>query len=280
MGEEAKLDKWDKFKIINGAIATIAIPAAIAFVGNKYSLSIKEKEIQGKYVELAVNILAATPKTDTEPVREWAVHIVSKYSGVEMSAQTVDKLVKETTLPQFTSKSSSETVDQLMDREGGYHEYPGYQGEAGQAVNFGIDLRMLSEYLGHPATKDELKNLDKATAKVIYMIYFFYNPKFYLLPKSVHQFAIYSAVNHGARRAIKFMQALCTNAGYHLGEEPVVDKPLVRCLQDMDKKDPRTLVNGLVDLRIAYYKKIVQNLPSQSKYLKGWIKRADSLRPQ
>lgn len=98
------MNNWEKFKIVNGGLATLAIPAVIAFVGNQFSLSMKEKEVQEKYVELAIRILSETPHKDKSATREWAVDVVNKYSGVEMSLETEDHLVKSAALPTLDSE--------------------------------------------------------------------------------------------------------------------------------------------------------------------------------
>jgi hypothetical protein len=49
------MNNWEKLKIITTLVATIIIPVVIGFTGNDYTRAIKEREIEGKFVELSVN---------------------------------------------------------------------------------------------------------------------------------------------------------------------------------------------------------------------------------
>jgi lysozyme family protein len=44
------------------------------------------------------------------------------------------------------------------------------------------------------------------------------------------------------------------------------------------KCDEKTLNNQLVDLRVAFYKAIVDRNKTQEKFLKGWLIRAEKFR--
>ena len=45
-------------------------------------------------VEIGVSILAADPgKSDVTPARQWAINLVSKYSGQPFGAEDVEKLL-------------------------------------------------------------------------------------------------------------------------------------------------------------------------------------------
>jgi hypothetical protein len=50
---------------------------------NQYAHALKERELQGKFVELAVTILRDAPKGDsTRSLRSWATQVLDRYSGV------------------------------------------------------------------------------------------------------------------------------------------------------------------------------------------------------
>ena len=57
----------EKTKALSIIIASLVIPIAVALSGNWYSTAIKEREVQVRYVELAINILSqeSTGKTNT-----------------------------------------------------------------------------------------------------------------------------------------------------------------------------------------------------------------------
>ena len=67
----------DKAKIVTAAIAAILLPLAVAFVGQLYSKAIKDRELEGTFVELAVDILRDQPTQDTKSLRKWALDVVN-----------------------------------------------------------------------------------------------------------------------------------------------------------------------------------------------------------
>jgi hypothetical protein len=87
---------WRKLSVLSGLIASIVVPVVIARFGHQYAKAIKEREIQGQFVELAVGILQQPPRVDSvradSAIRTWASNVLSKYSGVPMPPELVRKL--------------------------------------------------------------------------------------------------------------------------------------------------------------------------------------------
>lgn len=92
------MEKWEKFKIFSGSLAAVLIPLALAFIGNGYSQALKEREMQGRFVELAVSILRETPTPQTENIRGWAVDVLNEYSGVQLGAGAKNDLIRKHSL--------------------------------------------------------------------------------------------------------------------------------------------------------------------------------------
>src|SRR5215467_15201186 len=80
---------------LSGAVAAVLIPIVLAVVGNAYTTAIKEREIQGRFVELALNILKDEPTKENENIRKWAVQVINAYSGVPLSAAAESDLVQK-----------------------------------------------------------------------------------------------------------------------------------------------------------------------------------------
>jgi hypothetical protein len=95
------MDSLETIKAISSVAAAIIIPLVVAFVGHGYSRAIKERELQGRFVELAVEILRAEPTEDveTQKLRSWATEIINNYSGVPLPEDTREALIKGTRLP-------------------------------------------------------------------------------------------------------------------------------------------------------------------------------------
>jgi len=95
-------------------IATIVIPVMLAVIGNQYSNSMKEREIQGEFVALAVDILKQKPSEGSRNIREWATAILNKYSGVQMSDAARDDLINNISFEiaeDFEVKESGLSID-------------------------------------------------------------------------------------------------------------------------------------------------------------------------
>lgn len=92
------MEKWEIIKIVSSSIGIIAIPIVLAIIGNQYNKSIKEREIQGKFVELAVQILDKKPTEENVNIRKWAAEVINKYSGVKLSDSTKNDLIERVPL--------------------------------------------------------------------------------------------------------------------------------------------------------------------------------------
>ena len=92
------MNGWEKTRILTSILATILIPSFLGFVGHSYTAALKEREMEGKFVELAIDILRETPSPDKEPLRGWATKVIDQYSGVPL-AEAREALKKSTPLP-------------------------------------------------------------------------------------------------------------------------------------------------------------------------------------
>jgi ABC-type anion transport system duplicated permease subunit len=82
------------------AVAALAVPIIVLVVGSYYTNATKEREVSGKFVELAEAILSKEPtKTDTDTrIRTWATLILDRYSGFQFDIKTRDDTVNHTAL--------------------------------------------------------------------------------------------------------------------------------------------------------------------------------------
>lgn len=87
--------KLEKIKSISHIIAVIAIPVITLIIGQEYTESVKERDVQGRFVELAIDVLKEKPKKENKNVRDWAIQIVNKYSGVKMNEVTKSDLIEK-----------------------------------------------------------------------------------------------------------------------------------------------------------------------------------------
>lgn len=80
-------------------MAAVVIPVVLAIVGNWYSQAIKEREIQGRYVELALSILKEPADPNNQNIRKWALLVIDRYSGVPLDLRSKEELASAPLLP-------------------------------------------------------------------------------------------------------------------------------------------------------------------------------------
>jgi hypothetical protein len=79
------MDQWDKIKVMSGAVASLAIPLAVVWVSTQQANAATERQMQGRFVEVAVTILQSSPTQDNEGIRSWALEIIDRYSGIPLT---------------------------------------------------------------------------------------------------------------------------------------------------------------------------------------------------
>ena len=168
-------------------------------------------------------------------------------------------------------------IDHVLVKEGGYVNHPA---DRGGPTNYGITQKTLSRYLEKAVTIDMVKALDLETARDIYELNYYRVPRINQLPAEIQPFLFDCAVNHGPRRAIKFLQNVCNEAGFGPLTPDGLMGPKTKaqaraCLEELGQ----WMVVALVEERQMFYVEIVQNDDSQQAFLKGWLNRARSFLP-
>lgn len=165
-------------------------------------------------------------------------------------------------------------IDRILAREGGYVDHPD---DRGGPTNFGITQKSLSRYLGRAATVNEVKTLSVDVAREIYERNYYIAPSLNTLPSGIQPFLFDSAVNHGPRRAIRFLQSVCNQARYspQLSEDGAVGPNTRRAANWADREMGVVLLKALFEERRNFYRIIVEASPSQRVFLKGWMNRVD-----
>jgi hypothetical protein len=98
---------WEKVKILATTASIIIIPVVIAITGNMFSKSMKEKEIQSKFVELSLEILQEQPTDENRNIREWATDVINEYSGVKLKSSATKDLIENIPIPAHTRVTTS-----------------------------------------------------------------------------------------------------------------------------------------------------------------------------
>lgn len=83
----------DQLQALATVVAAVLIPLVVGIMGHLFTRAVKEREVQGKFVELAVEILREPPAEGTESIRRWATQVVDRYSGVPLPKEAREDLV-------------------------------------------------------------------------------------------------------------------------------------------------------------------------------------------
>lgn len=170
--------------------------------------------------------------------------------------------------------SLEHVINAVISKEGGFVNH---SADKGGATKFGITQRTLSKYLEKVVTVEEIKALDIQTAKDIYELRYYRAPKIDRLPEPLQPFLFDCAVNHGPRRAIKFLQQVCNDAEYgSLAVDglmgPKTKAQANACFETLGG----WMLLALIEERLMFYSSIAQMDPSQNVFLSGWFNRAKS----
>lgn len=174
------------------------------------------------------------------------------------------------------------TVDDLINdvlkREGGFSNRAA---DRGGPTKYGITQGALSRWLGRPASIDEVRQLDEATAREIYERDYYIAPRLDTLPEPVRPVVFDWAVNHGPRGAIATLQHVLNLAGFGPVDEDGTLGPKTRNAATRAQSEMGPLFgNAIVDERENFYTARAAADPSQAIFLKGWQARAEDFRQE
>ena len=115
------MDAWGKVETLSKVASVVIIPIILLVLGSQFNAAAKEREIQGRLVEIATGILnkelGSNPSEDTKRIRRWATEIINQYSGVPLPKETADALIQTTPLPVTSAKTESVQVSAAKDEE-------------------------------------------------------------------------------------------------------------------------------------------------------------------
>lgn len=169
------------------------------------------------------------------------------------------------------ARSVDSMISDIIRREGGFVDHPA---DRGGPTNFGITHKTLARYLGREVTRNDVRKLSRTLAAEIYRRAYYLEPRIDALPPGIRAFLFDSAVNHGPRRAIKFLQTVLNAAGFGLLGVDGLAGPKTRGQAKIaaDRMGPWLLL-ALAEERRMFYRLIVERDPSQRVFLKGWMNR-------
>ena len=171
-----------------------------------------------------------------------------------------------------------QAIDQLIDREGGLIE----DGGPDTASKYGINQHTLQLWMGRGVSIDDIRNLDKRTAREIYYSWWLIKPGFSQLPMLIQPVMLDTAVcaKLGQKRAIKMLQDALICHGFDCAPEDgrIGDLTIAAAFAAAERLG-NTLIKILINRRIIAYESIVRNDETQRQFLARWVARAESFLP-
>ncbi|MDH2311418.1 glycoside hydrolase family 108 protein [Methylobacterium brachiatum] len=153
----------------------------------------------------------------------------------------------------------------VLVHEGGYVDHPA---DPGGATNLGVTIGTLSDWLGRPATKAEVKALTKVSVAPIYRRNYWNAVRADELPSGVDYCVFDFAVNSGKGRAIPSLQrALSVADDGKLG-------PLT--LAAATSKDAGQTIERICADRLAF----LRRLSTWPTFGRGWTARVEGVRAE
>ena len=151
----------------------------------------------------------------------------------------------------------------VLKHEGGFVDHPL---DPGGATNLGITHRTLAAWRKRPVTKQDVMNLTKSEAGAIYETQYWDAVRGDDLPAGLDYAMFDYAVNSGAGRAIRELQAV-------LGVERDGQIGL-RTLAAIQAMPPADLIVALMDRRLTFLKR----LRTWNTFGRGWGRRVEDVR--
>jgi len=171
---------------------------------------------------------------------------------------------------------SSDPISVVLHNEGGFVNH---KADKGGPTKFGVTIRTYSQYLGRPASLQEVKDMTEDTAREIYERSYLTGPRIHLLAEPLRTHLLDMAINHGPVNAIRMLQRVVNAAGFGPISVDGVLGPRTRdAITAAQKKMGKLLNNALVDERVRFFNSIVARDPSQAVFIDGWLNRAEEFR--
>lgn len=174
-----------------------------------------------------------------------------------------------------------DAINKVLDHEKGFVNHPL---DKGGATNWGVTIKTYNQYMTdktkkpYQATIDEIRNMPIGNALIIYKTLYWDKMQGDKIKKFSIATAIFDqAINRGVSSAVKQAQTVLKEkfAYPSISVDGIVGPQTITALNTVDEKK---FLDSYLQDSISFYNKLVQNNPSQSVFLKGWLNRVESLR--
>jgi lysozyme family protein len=163
------------------------------------------------------------------------------------------------------TKNFKDCLDLVLKHEGGYIDHPK---DPGGRTNLGVTQRVWEEWIGHPATEKDMRELTPAIVAPMYEMRYWRTSYCEKLPRGLDLLVFSMAVNAGAGRSVKLLQdAIGVVADGVIGPNTMTK---------INEANVETLIDKFSEARTAYYR----GLKLFPVFGKGWLNRTDKERSE
>ena len=145
--------------------------------------------------------------------------------------------------------------------------------DAGGATAYGVTWSTLkTAYKSGIVAHDDICKLTPDEARKIYKAHYWDKYHWEELEWPVCLCCLDCCINHGG------FASILQRAAIDCGQSVVIDGKFgPKTFAALKACSPQSLAKAIYEQRKKYYHKIVANKPSQKRYLKGWLSRADEM---
>lgn len=154
-------------------------------------------------------------------------------------------------------------VNIVLQKEGGFVNH---SADPGGATNYGITIKVLSEYRKTEVSVEDVQRLSIGEAKQIYFKNYWKPIQGDQLPAGVNLSVFDFAVNAGVSRAAKTLQKIV-----NVQQDEIIGPVTLKAVQTFDIED---MIERLAAERVLFYR----SLKTFSVFGKGWLRRTDSIK--
>jgi lysozyme family protein len=161
------------------------------------------------------------------------------------------------------TKNFRDCLELVLRHEGGYVDHPK---DPGGRTNLGVTQRVWEEWIGHPATEKDMRELTPAIVAPMYEMRYWRTSYCEKLPRGLDLLVFSMAVNAGAGRSVKLLQdAIGVVADGVIGPNTMAK---------INEANVETLIDKFSEARTAFYK----GLKLFPVFGRGWLSRTDKER--
>ena len=162
-----------------------------------------------------------------------------------------------------------EIIEEVLEAEGGFVNDPD---DKGGATNFGVTQQSYSNFLGSPASVDDVRNMTREEAKECYKKDFWIPAKVDLMPDNLKHLYFDMVVNMGRRNAGKILQQAVNTKK----NSAVLDVDGIIGSGSLSQIPDLTLNDVLVERAMFFANNCFDGSrfakrTRQNKFLRGWI---------